>query len=319
MKAPSFWYRSYGLTAFALEPFSLLWRAGGLARKILSSPYDGQKPSICIGNISVGGTGKTPAALAVARVLQQAGARPVFVSRGYGGRERGPLRVDPSRHTAENVGDESLLLARTAPVWIGRDRVAAIKQAEAEGSHILLDDGLQNPNIRPDVSLIVVDGETGFGNGSLLPAGPLREKPEEVLSRIAGVILIGADRQGIAKQVACPVLRASLEPRVPDDLPSEKKFFAFAGIGRPEKFFASCREAGLELAGTASFADHHRFTHAEIEDLQRKAGRLKARLVTTEKDHVRLPDDMRASVSVLPVALIFEDAALLERLINLPR
>jgi tetraacyldisaccharide 4'-kinase len=235
MKAPDFWFEPPGTIANLLTPFGMLWKAGSAARRALASPYHAHKPVICVGNIVAGGAGKTPAAMAIAQLLRDNGKTPVFVTRGYGGKEAGPLRVDPLKHGVDDVGDEALLLARMAPTWIGRDRAAAIREAEPNGSHIILDDGLQNPNIQPDISFLVIGGETGLGNGCLIPAGPLRETLEDALKRVTAVILVGAhDAQNITARVSCPVLRAELKPVLPPDFPRRDKFFAFAGIGRPQ-------------------------------------------------------------------------------------
>jgi tetraacyldisaccharide 4'-kinase len=320
MKAPTFWYKQPGLTANLLAPLSLLWRLGGTVRRVMASPYRGQKPIICIGNIVAGGAGKTPAALAIAHALQQNGQVPVFVTLGYGGRLSGPLQVDPGLHTARDVGDEALLLACTAPVFIGRDRVAAIRQAEKHGSHIILDDGLQNPNVRPDIAFLVIDGGTALGNGYLIPAGPLRETLKEAMKRITAIILIGENiEQKLAGRARCPILRASWQPNLPDDFPRTQKFFAFAGIANPAKFYATCKTAGLTLTGTEDFPDHHFFTGREIARLRKKAKEQNARLLTTEKDWVRLPDDIRTQVTAFPVKLTFEEENVIKRLLNLPK
>ena len=207
---------------------------------------------ICVGNLTVGGAGKTPVALALAALLRRAGHQPIFVSRGYGGSAKGPLRVDAGVDRAAKVGDEALLLVQSAPTVVGRDRAAAIRLAEQEGSCIILDDGLQNPHIAPNCKLLVVDAAAGFGNGYVLPAGPLRESLQQALPRIDAVIMVGegaapADFQGK------PVFRARLMPQLPRDFLPQRNYFAFAGIGRPEKFYTTAREAGDEAGGDAGF------------------------------------------------------------------
>jgi len=318
MRAPDFWYRPRGVAASALLPLSLFWSAGGAVQRLLAKPYRAQKPVICIGNIVAGGAGKTPTALAAGRLLQQNGHQPVFVTRGYGGSERGPLRVDSDRHSAREVGDEALLLARVAPTWIGCDRAAAIKEAEQHGSHIVLDDGLQNAHLQPDISFLVIDGESGFGNGCLIPAGPLRETLENALPRVAAVILIGErDAHGIAARIRCQLIRARLQPDLSDRFPRAEKFFAFAGIGQPQKFYTTCRAAGLTLAGSEDFPDHHVFNAGDLARLRQKSVALGARLLTTEKDWVRLPLDVRTEVTALPVKLTFEDSETVRRLLKI--
>ncbi len=317
MKAPAFWYRPVGIAARCLAPLSCLYRAGGAVRRAVAKPYQAAVPVICVGNIVAGGSGKTPTALALASLLEQRAKKPVFVTRGYGGRERGPLRVDPLRHTAAEVGDEALLLARSAPVWIGRDRVAALREAEKEATHIILDDGLQNPNVLPDLALLVVDAGAGFGNGHVIPAGPLRETLGEALRRIDAIVLVGEGRQDAIEGVGVPVLRASLEAVIPPDFPRDEKFLAFAGIGRPEKFYQACLNAGLTLVRTRDFPDHHVFSERELDDLVVKVTNSRARLLTTEKDFVRLPLAFRMKVETLPVRLVFEDVGAVERMLGL--
>jgi len=320
MRTPSFWYRPPGAAAVLLSPLTCFWRVGGFVRRLVASPYRAGKPLICIGNIVAGGAGKTPAALAIAHRLLESGHSPVFVSRGYGGSERGPLRVDPDRHSAREVGDEALLLARRAPTFIGRDRVAAIREAEKHGSHIVLDDGLQNPSVVPDIAFLVIDGATALGNGFLIPAGPLRESLAEAMRRITAIILVGENvEQKIAGRARCPIVRASWQPNLPDDFPRGEKFIAFAGIARPEKFYATCRKAGLTLIGTEEFSDHHLFTGRELAQLRQQTEKQKARLLTTEKDWMRLPNDFRAQVTAFPVTLVFEDEGVIKRLLNLPQ
>lgn len=314
MKTPAFWYRPSGLHAALLSPLSAFYRWGKALRKVGARPYKAKIPVICIGNIVAGGAGKTPTALTLARLLKQQGAAPVFVTRGYGGTERGPLRVEPLRHTAREVGDEALLLAAAAPCWIGRDRAAAIRAAEPHGTHIILDDGLQNPHLAPTLSLLVIDAAAGLGNGRLIPAGPLREPLQEALRKVKAVVLIGnskpAEEELLRTLVTpVPIFRASLKPALPPDFPRDRAFFAFAGIGRPEKFYATCRAVGLKLVGTRDFPDHHPFTAQEGAELAAQARVHDAQLLTTTKDWVRLPDDLKPEVAVLPVELAFADEA----------
>ncbi len=318
MKAPKFWYKPTGLTAVLLLPVSLLYSAGSKFRRALTTPYRAKIPVVCIGNIVAGGAGKTPVALELAQALRAKGHKPVFVTRGYGGKECGPLRVDLARHTARDVGDEALLLARVAPVWIGHDRPAAIRKAEEQGSHIILDDGLQNPGVLPNIVFLVVDGATAFGNEHLIPAGPLRESFESGMSRTTAVVLIGPDVGGrILPRVRCPVIKGQWVAQLPPDFPVTQSFFDFAGIGRPEKFYTTCREAKLDLAGTKDFPDHHMFSAADINDLKKQANALGAQLLTTEKDWVRLPKDFQATVMVLPAKLVFDDVGALEAVLKI--
>lgn len=317
MKAPSFWYKQPGLVSTLLSPLGFMYRAGRYFRRGLATPYHAKVPVICVGNIVAGGAGKTPTAIAIAEILKQHGHKPVFVTRGYGGREKGPLRVDPAKHTVDVTGDEALLLARTAPIWIGRDRAATIKEAEQHATHVILDDGLQNPSVVPNIALLVVDGSRGFGNECLIPAGPLRETYAEAMKRVTAVVLIGErDEFQIGARVQRPLLRAKAGSALPVDFPRDKKFLAFAGIAWPKKFYDSCKKEGLQIVDTESFPDHHRFTDKELTELKRKAATQSAALLTTEKDWVRLPKDMKTSVAAFPIKLVFEDEVALKRILK---
>ena len=312
MRAPAFWYQPTGFVALVLLPFSWLYRLGGWLRAARAVPYISPLPTICVGNIVAGGAGKTPVALALAALLQQAGHRPVFVTRGYGGSEAGPLQV-ATNHAAAAVGDEALLLAQAAPVIIGRDRAAALRLAETlRPSHVILDDGLQNPHVRARLNLLVID-QAGFGNGCVIPAGPLRETPAAAVRRVDAVIVIG---DGTSLSINRPVLTAQLLPQLPDDFPRDQSFLAFAGIGRPAKFFNTARQAGLTIIERESFPDHHPFTSTELVALIERASELNATLLTTAKDFVRLPAEARMQVAVLPVRLVFDDEAAVVQLLS---
>ncbi len=249
-------------------------------------------PIICIGNPTLGGAGKTPTALAVARMLKAAGERPVFLSRGYGGRQRGPLLVAPDRDRAADVGDEPLLLARVAPTVVAHDRVEGAKAAQAAGASIIvMDDGFQNPSLAKDFSVLVIDGRRGLGNSRVFPAGPLRAPLDAQLARADAVVLVGAVGEGAAVAGAAaearklPLFRAWLEPdREAIATLAGGRVLAFAGIGDPERLFATLREAGIAVAATRNFADHHRYTPADARDLCRQADAEGLMLVTTEKD-----------------------------------
>jgi tetraacyldisaccharide 4'-kinase len=315
-QAPRFWFQPSGFRAKALAPLGCFYRVAGYVRRAGATPYRASVPVICVGNVVAGGAGKTPTALALAEFLKRRGEQPVFVSRGYGGAETGPLFVDPETHTFHDVGDEAMLLARAAPCWIGRDRAAAVRAAERHASHIILDDGLQNPRVAPSLSLLVIDGASGLGNGKIIPAGPMRETLASALKRTDAVIMIGEDRQKLFPRFGKPVLGAHLITRLPENFPRLATFFAFTGIGRPEKFYTSCREAGLRLNGTRDFPDHHPYRAEEIEELLEHARVRGLKLITTEKDWVRLPADFRPKIPVLPVELGFEDTPVLGKLIG---
>ena len=312
MKTPRFWYprpedRASALKADVLAPLSVLFRVGTFLRRIFAKPYKARVPVVCVGNVVAGGAGKTPTVLALARILKDRGQKPVFVTRGTGGKEILTC-VDITRHKATDVGDEALLLAAVAPTWVGRDRVRAVRDAELNSSVIIADDGLQNPNLVPKVSILVVDGDSGLGNGRIIPAGPLREPFANALSRATVMILIGdSDCQNLAKQAEIPVFRAKLEPKLPIGFPRFGRFVAFAGLARPEKFFETARALKLDIADTHEFSDHYVYRQDDIDTLRLEAEEQGANLLTTEKDAVRLPPDFRAEVVVLPVRLTFSE------------
>src|SRR6266545_412161 len=270
MREPAFWWREAATAARLLAPVAVLYGAVAGARLRLRGRRAGV-PVVCIGNLTVGGAGKTPAALAVARILAAAGERPGFLSRGYGGELAGPLAVDPARHGAAEVGDEPLLLARAAPTVVARARVAGAKAAHAAGaSVIVMDDGFQNPSLAKDFSVLVIDGRRGLGNGKVFPAGPLRAPLGAQLARADAVVLVGAmgEAASIAGAAAearkLPLFQARFEPdRETIATLAGRRVLAFAGIGDPEKVFATLREAGVTVAATRSFADHHRYTLAD--------------------------------------------------------
>ncbi|HLB06958.1 MAG TPA: tetraacyldisaccharide 4'-kinase [Alphaproteobacteria bacterium] len=320
LRAPSFWRADAGrvprLIAQALAPLGFLVERASLARHGLMAPYRAGVPVICVGNLTVGGAGKTPVVLALAKRLKAAGRRVHLLTRGYGGRLRGPLAVEPSRQGAAEVGDEALLLAQAAPTVVARDRARGAKLALAAGAElIVMDDGFQNPRLYKDLSFIVIDGGTGFGNGLVLPAGPLRESPEEALLRADALVLIGEDRWAALERCRdpeLPLLRARLVPKAGQEELRLRPLLAFAGIANPERFFETLESMGCRLADTRAFPDHHRFTDAELAELRARAQARGAELVTTEKDAVRLAPEARHGVHVLKVALEWGEPALLD-------
>jgi tetraacyldisaccharide 4'-kinase len=314
MRPPAFWSEG-GWPSRLLLPAAIV--TGLLtARRVARPGWQAPVPVLCCGNAGVGGAGKTTLALDLLRRLQRRGARPHALLRGYGGRERGPLLVRPDLHDARQVGDEALLLAEVAPTWVAADRAAGGRAAVAEGADtIVMDDGLQNPGLVKDCSLLVIDGGYGFGNGRLLPAGPLREPVAAAAARCRAAVLIGADAHGALAMLPpdLPVLRAVLAPDL-GGLDVDRRYLAFAGIGRPEKFFAGLRAAGLTLAGTRAFADHHPYTVAQLASLAQDADHLGAMLLTTPKDMTRLSTARPPGIAVAGVTLAWEDEAALDDL-----
>jgi tetraacyldisaccharide 4'-kinase len=309
MRAPDFWQQR-GVASAVLAPLGALYGASVAWKARHAKPYRAKARVVCVGNLTAGGSGKTPVALAIASRLTAKGRRVFFLTRGYGGSEAGPLQVQLG-HTAAQVGDEALLLARFAPTIVARNRAAGAVLAEAQGAEIIvMDDGHQNFALVKDLSLVVVDGETGFGNRRMIPAGPLREPVVQGLARADTVIIMNDGHPDLGGYVGS-CLRARLTADAGNL--SGQRVFAFAGIGRPEKFVASLKETDAIVTGAQSFPDHHVFRTSEIADLRARAEG--ALLVTTEKDFVRLAPEQRAGIVTLPVHARFEDEAALEALL----
>lgn len=313
---PSFWYQQKTLTEkllkWTLAPLG--WIYGWLVRKKFDMyfPVPMAKPVICVGNLVAGGAGKTPVVLSLADLLRDKGYNPHLLTRGYGGKETGPLQVSPNRDTAYDVGDEALLLVEKAPTWISAKRPLGAQAAIDTGANIIvMDDGFQNPVIYKDFSFVVIDGKVGFGNKGIMPSGPLRESAAFGLSRADAVVLIGEDRAGagdvIRRHTQAPILQAALVPD--DDNPDVKgkKVFAFAGIGRPLKFKEMLDAAGALVEGWAPFPDHYPYDDEDLKEIVAAADAAGAMLVTTAKDHVRLPAGLKQKVQKFSVHLVWQN------------
>lgn len=316
MRPPEFWYRKGSLRSMLLAPLGAIYSAA-TARRVQQNPsYIATIPVICIGNINAGGTGKTPTAIALAQRLTEMGQTPHIVSRGYGGALSGPVLVDPQTHGANDVGDEPLMLSAFANTWVSKERAAGVRAAESAGaSVILLDDGFQNPSVQKDLSIVVVDAVKGFGNGRTMPAGPLREPASAGLSRADILLTIGPTQARTAFTPELPQTCVRIDGQL-DALPTGMPWgnlpvLAFAGIGHPEKFFATLKALGADVVRGEALDDHQPFTDALLTRLETEAKNRGLHLVTTEKDAVRLPDHFRAKVSVLPVRLTLIDWELL--------
>lgn len=310
MQTPEFWHIDCA-AARCFTPISWVYQAVGKLRRNMAKPYDPGIPVICVGNVVAGGAGKTPICLSIADYVKSRGVSPVFLGYGYGGLYGGPLVVDPHQHQAIHVGDEALLLTRSAVTIIGEDRASAARLAASESADLLImDDGFQNPYVKKSLSLLVVDGEYGLGNGRVIPAGPLREKFDDAVARADAVVLYGVDKHDLFSRVSPEkqILRARLAP---DQMQIEKlrnkKLIAFAGIGRPQKFFDMLTNLGLNVVSCHAFPDHHYFSSAEIVLLQQKAAEAGAALVTTAKDLVRLEWPLREGIIPIHVSVQWAD------------
>lgn len=319
LSTPRWWYVRDGapgvVTRMVLTPISWIWAAVTAAKIRNAKPIDAGIPVICVGNLTMGGVGKTPIVRELLRLLRASGVEAHGLSRGYGGREPGPLKVDPARHTAADVGDEPLMLSHDGPYWIARDRPAGARAATADGAKaVVMDDGHQNPSLKKALSLVVVDGETRnnewpFGDGAVFPAGPMREPLKAGLARADAVIVLlpadlpEPDMDLLRQFPGKPILIARLEPVGP---PPVGPLLAFAGIGKPWKFERSLIAAGADLQDFAPFPDHGAYEEGTLRFLEQRAADIGASLLTTEKDWVRLPAEWRAKVAQWPVRARFE-------------
>jgi tetraacyldisaccharide 4'-kinase len=317
MRPPDFWTRTdvvSRLVGLLLTPLGWLYGWTIRYRAGHTIPYRSTAKIVCVGNLTAGGSGKTPIAIAIAKALLARGAKVAFLTRGYGGSLRGPAFV-AADDRATHVGDEPLLLATVAPVIVSRDRAAGARLAEEHGFDVIvMDDGHQNFTLAKDLSLVVVDGESGFGNRRILPAGPLRESVAQGLARADAVIVSGDGMPALGDFIR-PVLRARLVEDA-QVLQPGTRVVAFAGIGRPSKFFASLERLGARLLDTRGFGDHHVYTQAEIARLKARARAERAVLVTTEKDFLRLTPAEREGIVALPVHTTFGDMAALSALLD---
>ncbi len=304
-KTPKFWYKPRGILSALLTPVSWLYQIGHfINQKIAPTAYHSKIPVICIGNAIAGGSGKTPTVISLVTLLKENGvfSNPHILTRGYGSDINKPTLVDTSVHTAKDVGDEAILLTKVAPTIISPDRSSGAKLAEENGADIIImDDGLQNNTLRKDLTFLVIDRQIDFGNGKIIPAGPLRDSLASILDKTDCVICIGRPLQSDKE-----VFEASIKPQSFPD--KNKKYIAFAGIGLPEKFKNTLLDLNTNLIGWYPFPDHHPFTSKDIELLKKEAQEKEAMLITTEKDYVRLDYEIRADIETLPISLEFKEA-----------
>jgi tetraacyldisaccharide 4'-kinase len=319
MREPGFWHRPSSWKSHLLRPLAALYGAVA-ARRLRRQGFDAGIPVICVGNYHVGGAGKTPTVLALAKLLRELGETPVVLSRGYGGRLRGPVMVDPARHLASDVGDEPLMMSLVVPVAVARNRIDGVALAKSQrASVILMDDGFQNPSVTKDASLIVIDSQRGLGNGRVLPAGPLRAPLKPQLARTDALVVVGDGKAGVEVAAAVGteggrVFAAQLKADETSVAAlRDKRLLAFAGIGDPARFFRTLRSCGLEVVRERGFADHHVFSESDFDALQADARRDQLTLVTTEKDFARLrggtePPAFGSEIEAFAVTLEFADA-----------
>jgi tetraacyldisaccharide 4'-kinase len=311
MKTPAFWSRR-GAAAIALLPLTLLWRAASAVKEATACPYKSAIPVVCVGNLTAGGTGKTPLVGWLADRMSERGWRPAILTRGYGGSAAGPLWVDPAEHDAGLCGDEPLMLADGRAVMVARDRAAGARAIASNGAFdlIIMDDGMQNPTLQRTLTIGVFDGGSGIGNGWLIPAGPLRTPFASGLDQLDMAVINGEDETALRPRIASklPVFDAALRPEagVIETL-ADTPLLAFAGIGRPARFFAGIESLGGQIAKKLSFADHHPYSQQDLAQIQEDAQRHGAEMITTQKDWMRLPADWRARVAMLPVSVDMDD------------
>ena len=314
-KAPKFWNDETILSSAlssALLPLSWIWRGITAARLAWIKPEKAQLPVICIGNISVGGTGKTPFTAYLCQLLGSYGYSACILTRGYGGKQKGPLIADPNTHSAADIGDEALMLSQNNMVCISHDRVTGARfiAGNLPSDVIIMDDGMQNPWLKKDITLAVFDGAVGLGNGRILPSGPLRQSLKSALPSMDIAVINGSDKTGLnqslPKKLTCLSPRLLPNPETADEI-KERSLLGFAGIGRPQGFFNTLEECGATLVKTLPFADHHPYSEADLTRLHLEATQLGAELITTQKDWVRLPPEWRERILVLDVSLMLED------------
>ena len=307
--APNFWTHK-GPISTALLPLSLIWFLAGKLRQLVAKTEVADLPIICVGNILIGGSGKTPVTAALCRLLKEQGYVTCILTRGYKGNKKGPVFADSALHTTDDIGDEAVMLALSNDVCVCADRIkgAAFIAAQKKFDVIIMDDGMQNPWLHKDITLTVFDGGVGAGNQRILPAGPLREPLNTGLAKADAAIFNGQDEKKLSALLpnTLPQFKGKLylDQKMAKAL-RKKRFIAFAGIGRPKRFFETVANTGADLVRTLSFADHHSYSEADLSRMQQEAWTNGAELITTHKDWVRLPPEWRARVSALPVTFRF--------------
>lgn len=317
IRTPKFWYKKSGVLSLALSPLSVAYQAVSQRKINKTSRYTSKIPVLCIGNLTAGGSGKTPVVGALAQLFKQQGKKPHILSRGYGGKIRGTTKVNTDIHTAKEVGDEPFMHAKNNTCWVSPNRVQAAKMIENGGNAdlIIMDDGFQNPDLKKNVSIVVVDGNVAFGNEHIIPAGPLREPIDEGIKRADALIIMGDDRHYLTERFSylMPVFQGYLTPDTNTKIWSGKKIVGFTGIGRPEKFRQTLLSIGADIKDFIPFADHHFFSLSDINKLVRLSEKHDAQLVTTEKDWGRLPASHHSTITPIPVNVKWKDEKALKK------
>ena len=323
---PTFWYPAARekppTLEYILTPLCWTYRWGHALNSKLRKPSQRAAcPVICIGNATAGGSGKTPTAIALQTLITQKklAHNPIFLTRGYGGSEPGPYEVTQNENDPKRTGDEPLILAKHGKTIISKNRISGARKAqEMKADLIIMDDGLQNPSLHKDLSLLVIDGARGFGNNKLLPAGPLREDPADLFQKIQAVILIGEDKTEIMKSFppSLPIIKASIQAQPHNTLDLNTPYIAFAGLGWPDKFKTMLENLGINLIDFRPFPDHHPYTEQEIQTLLQTAWMRDAKLITTEKDYVKIHPSLKEQIEYLPIALVWEDESAIVSLIK---
>tara|TARA_B100000686_G_C16700785_1_gene923241 strand:+ start:521 stop:1486 length:966 start_codon:yes stop_codon:yes gene_type:complete len=318
MPIPKFWEKN-NILSLILTPLSFSYELLYKLRKILTKPTQLNIPVVCIGNITVGGAGKTPTAMTVAKYFLSKGLNPHFLSRGYGRKLKGTIKVN-HHHSSLMVGDEPILLSKIAPTWVCDNKLDGAKEAQKNGADVLImDDGFQNPTIYKNLSFLVIDEGFGFGNNKIIPAGPLRERVSEAISRADGIIVIKSpdgETKDFINYCTKPTIYANLIPSEESALFEKTKITAFCGIGRPNKFYSSIQSIGAEIVSKHNFSDHHNYTPEELMEIIEDSSFNQSTPVTTEKDWVRLPEEAKKMISYIKVDLVFTNSKTIYKMLD---
>lgn len=310
LKTPGFWFKKDSFLALLLSPLSKIYTFLGHLIEKKVKPVTIKTPVICVGNATLGGGGKTPTSIAIGKLLGDLNLKYGFLTRGYKGETKGPFRVNALYHTARQMGDEALILGKTAPTYVAKDRVkGALKMDQLNLNALVLDDGYQNPRLKKDLSFLVVDGMIGFGNESIFPSGPLREPIENAVEKADAVVIIGKVSEQVSafiKPLSVPVFYATSRPTFPKEFDKSTKLIAFCGLAFPKKFFNSLEDRGFNVIKKIPFPDHYLYSEKDVSYLREKARSLGAKLITTEKDYVRLTKTQKKYVSYVPIELCWE-------------